>query len=300
MKKFLYLCIAVIWIGYIVWKKTRPEEVKELGRPVPEVIAGQLVNHLNQSVKLKPSAYYLIYFAAHWCPPCREFTPKLADAYKKMKKGDNVNVIFVSGDRTVKEMCDYMKVMPWYAVKFNGVAAKELYAAFGEKGIPNLVVVNRAGKAIYRSYADGEYLGPHKALKEFQQHLKDRPVVVKAIDMAKDIQAKRLGDFKDIESVSKAVKTKSEPKQVKSQPKQKATKAAVARKETSVDNLSGYTLNGIAGNATKRGAIINGKIYYAGDEVWDDIVVKEVRDKEVVLMFKGKPVVLKISGFSSK
>ena len=25
-----------------------------------------------------------IYFSAHWCPPCRGFTPKLVESYEKM------------------------------------------------------------------------------------------------------------------------------------------------------------------------------------------------------------------------
>ena len=27
-----------------------------------------------------------IYFSAHWCPPCRGFTPKFAETYKKIKE----------------------------------------------------------------------------------------------------------------------------------------------------------------------------------------------------------------------
>ena len=31
---------------------------------------------------LKDKQIILIYFSAHWCPPCRGFTPVLTDFYK--------------------------------------------------------------------------------------------------------------------------------------------------------------------------------------------------------------------------
>ena len=41
-----------------------------------------------------------IYFSAHWCPPCRGFTPVLKDAYEDLKEQDkNFEIVFVSSDR---------------------------------------------------------------------------------------------------------------------------------------------------------------------------------------------------------
>ena len=38
-----------------------------------------------------------IYFSAHWCPPCRGFTPKLCEKYLQLKAaGKKVEMIFVS------------------------------------------------------------------------------------------------------------------------------------------------------------------------------------------------------------
>merc|ERR1711912_135527 len=60
---------------------------------------------------LKDKEYVMIYFSAHWCPPCRAFTPTLADKYKAKTK--NAEIVFVSGDKSDDSFQEYYKEMPW-------------------------------------------------------------------------------------------------------------------------------------------------------------------------------------------
>merc|ERR1712187_533177 len=65
-----------------------------------------------------------LYFSAHWCPPCRGFTPKLAEWYEAGLK-DKMEIIFVSSDRDEASFNDYVKEMPWMALPFDKQEAKE-------------------------------------------------------------------------------------------------------------------------------------------------------------------------------
>ena len=63
--------------------------------------------------EVKASAKYIgLYFSAHWCPPCRGFTPSLVDAYKKDLKAKGLEIIFVSSDRDQKSFMEYYGEMP--------------------------------------------------------------------------------------------------------------------------------------------------------------------------------------------
>merc|ERR1719299_178071 len=60
-----------------------------------------------------------IYFSAHWCPPCRGFTPKLAEFYTKHAAAKGFQTVFVSGDRDQRAFEDYYGEMPWLALPYD-------------------------------------------------------------------------------------------------------------------------------------------------------------------------------------
>ncbi len=118
--------------------------------------------------------YYALYFSAHWCGPCRHFTPSLVGTYNELqaKYRNKFEVIFVSRDRSSRDMEKYMEetVMPWSAQKFTAIKKSSLNKYQGP-GIPCLVLVDRDGKVISDSYVDGRYVGPHKVVTDLRRIL---------------------------------------------------------------------------------------------------------------------------------
>ncbi len=95
-----------------------------------------------------------IYFSAHWCGPCRQFTPVLVDTYKRLKaQGKPFEIVFVSSDNSEADMYKYMKEagMPWYAVPWKGSVANNLKSKYAVRGIPTLIVVDQDGETISTS-----------------------------------------------------------------------------------------------------------------------------------------------------
>ena len=85
-----------------------------------------------------------LYFSAHWCPPCRGFTPVASDFYKKLALSDPsaLEVIFISSDEDEKAFAKYYDSQPWAAVPFSSPETQTLGAKFGVRGIPSLIVLN--------------------------------------------------------------------------------------------------------------------------------------------------------------
>jgi nucleoredoxin len=109
------------------------------------IVVDALGLDLMKKVKGKPFGFY---FSAHWCPPCRCFTPKLADAYKQGLQ-DKMEIVFVSSDHDRASFNRYFEEMPWLALPFDEKAKQaSLFDAFDISSIPSLVVLNADGAVI--------------------------------------------------------------------------------------------------------------------------------------------------------
>jgi nucleoredoxin len=53
----------------------------------------------------------LVYFSAHWCPPCRRFTPELVKFYNDLLlKRTDFEIIFASSDRSEEDFNECTRV----------------------------------------------------------------------------------------------------------------------------------------------------------------------------------------------
>jgi len=95
--------------------------------------------------EVKAEAKYIgLYFSAHWCPPCKAFTPSLVKAYNDHLKPKGLEIIFVSSDRDQKQFMEYFGEMPWLAIPPGDKRKGTLSKAFGVSGIPTFVIVDVA------------------------------------------------------------------------------------------------------------------------------------------------------------
>lgn len=95
-----------------------------------------------------------LYFSAHWCPPCRGFTPTLGEKYTELKAaGKAFELVFISGDRDENAFSEYHDTMPFLALPFSQrKRASELNKIYEVEGIPSLVILDaKSGKVITKS-----------------------------------------------------------------------------------------------------------------------------------------------------
>ena len=136
---------------------------------------GNLVRLQNGNVvscydeELAPKQIYGLYFSAHWCPPCRKFTPQLVAYYNQIAHDHpEFEIIFVSADKSAEDMATYMREssMPWPAIEYGKLANVPALQKYAGRGIPDLVIVDASGKVLADSFVGGKYVGPGRVLDD--------------------------------------------------------------------------------------------------------------------------------------
>lgn len=165
--------------------KQRPTEAppwSQSASPVAKAVARKLVvlrdgkwAAFDPGSRPEPE-FYVLYYGAYWCGPCRRFSPSLVKTYQQLKSeaGDRFEVIFLSSDEHDLGQITYAKEvgMPWPVVRFPDAQRIRIFEQWRARGIPSVVVVNRDGDALFHSYQGEKYLGPEEPLQRFTQLLR--------------------------------------------------------------------------------------------------------------------------------
>ncbi|KAK4793410.1 hypothetical protein SAY86_023845 [Trapa natans] len=115
----------------------------------------------------------LLYFTAHWCPPCRAFLRKLIRVYKEIKsKDDTFEVIFISSDEDQTSFDDFFSEMPWLALPFGDPRKFSLVRTFKVHGIPMAVALGPTGRTITKEARDLMASYGSEAYPFTDQHIK--------------------------------------------------------------------------------------------------------------------------------
>merc|ERR1711959_647048 len=98
---------------------------------------------------LANKTHVLVYFSAHWCPPCRGYTPELSSAYEASSRKDETAVVFVSSDQDQGAFDEYYGEMSFFALPFADRDRKGMLGEkYGVRGIPTLVHLDGAGNLV--------------------------------------------------------------------------------------------------------------------------------------------------------
>lgn len=150
-----------------------------------------------------------IYFSAHWCKPCRGFTPKLAKVYEKLvgSGGKQLEILFASSDKSAAQFSEYLAEMPWKALPYSDRTRQAALAKeCGVKGIPCLVfidpktgaVLTKKGVAAIRGDPSGSaFPWADKPVMEVDGDINEGPALVYLFD---DVD-----DFEDADATKEAL-----------------------------------------------------------------------------------------------
>jgi thiol-disulfide isomerase/thioredoxin len=147
-----------------------------------DALEGKLVKLDADSGELRPhklpdapeAEYFMIYFSAHWCPPCRKRTPILVSFYNEAKaKHPGFEFILVSNDRSKEAMAEYMRwaEMPWPALAWEQRASIPAITELSPPAIPFMAMFDKDGRLLGASDLGGFNVGIPTLISGLQKKL---------------------------------------------------------------------------------------------------------------------------------
>ena len=171
MKKQITICCSAllaltVGLTYAQTPQPTPPQLFNLQELLGSSLMDAQGNPVNPST-LK-GKFLGIYFSANWCPPCRQFTPKLIEF--RNAHADQFEVVFVSSDRNADDQQKYMQEtgMPWPAIPHASEQVQLLKEKFDISGIPSLVIVDGKGTLISAQARSDIDSDPSNALTKWQ------------------------------------------------------------------------------------------------------------------------------------
>lgn len=123
---------------------------------------------IDKEVNLGDNEFIALYFSAHWCPPCKGFTPVFSDIYKKWRAdGKKVEVVLISLDNDVSQFQTYYDIQPWLAVPYGDERVGSLLKLFGIQGIPALILITGDGVIVDKNARKEVMMKKEKAYEEW-------------------------------------------------------------------------------------------------------------------------------------
>ncbi|NBV39288.1 MAG: hypothetical protein EBS00_07000 [Verrucomicrobia bacterium] len=157
IKKLSLLLPVICLFTTISFAETMPKEAKAPSFDWKSLVGPELIDASGKKVDASTLNGKVVgfYFSAHWCGPCRLFTPELVK-FAKLNK-DRFAVVFISCDRPdEKAMFDYMKEMkmPWAALPYQSEAGTKISQENDVKQIPTLLIYDSSGNLVTKNGRD--------------------------------------------------------------------------------------------------------------------------------------------------
>ncbi|KAF5741073.1 putative nucleoredoxin [Tripterygium wilfordii] len=96
-----------------------------------------------------------LYFSLSTYKSCADFTPKLAQAYERLKaEGEKFEIVLISLDDDEESFKGCLESMPWLALPFKDKSCEKLAKYFELSTVPTVVIIGPDGKTLHLNAAE--------------------------------------------------------------------------------------------------------------------------------------------------